>query len=198
VSARAGQRRQTRERIVSAALKRFSDGGFRGTSTREIARVAGTTQGLVTYHFKTKDALWRAAADRIFGQLRTSLTDHIRGEHDRPVRERARAAIRAYVRFAAAHPELFRLLIEEGDSDDERMEWLADNHIRDMYRVFRPLAVDATGDETLAPHLFYTLAGAASLMFAVAPECRRVTGLDPAREEAVERHADLVAGLMVP
>jgi AcrR family transcriptional regulator len=88
MASRAEQRRQSRERIASAALKCFSDGGFRGTSTREIARVAWPTQGLVTDHFKTRDALWRAAADGIFGQLRSSLTDHIRGEHDRPVRKR--------------------------------------------------------------------------------------------------------------
>jgi hypothetical protein len=35
-------------------------------------------------------------------------------------------------------------------------------------------------------------------MFAVAPECRRLTGFDPERREAIEAHADFVARLLVP
>jgi hypothetical protein len=42
------------------------------------------------------------------------------------------------------------------------------------------------------------MAGAGSLIFAVAPECRRLTGLDPETPEAVEAHADFVARLLVP
>jgi hypothetical protein len=42
------------------------------------------------------------------------------------------------------------------------------------------------------------MAGAASLIFAVAPECRRLTGLDPETEQAIEAHADFVARLLVP
>ena len=44
----------------------------------------------------------------------------------------------------------------------------------------------------------FPLAGAASVIFAVAPECRRLTGLDPTSDDAVETHANLVARLMVP
>ena len=40
------------------------------------------------------------------------------------------------------------------------------------------------------PHAFYALAGAASLIFAVAPECRQLTGIDPMKKAAVERHAE--------
>ena len=41
------------------------------------------------------------------------------------------------------------------------------------------------------------MAGAGSLMFAVAPECRRLTGLDPESEEVIEAHAEFVARLLV-
>jgi len=53
-------------------------------------------------------------------------------------------------------------------------------------------------DPALLPHAYYVLAGAASLIFAAAPECRRLTGLDPEQDEAVERHAEFVARLLVP
>ena len=200
VTRRALQRAETRERIVEAALEAFAAKGFRGASTREIARRAGTNQGLITYHFRTKDALWRAAADRIFGMLAASLAEGLAGAPSADPRERAREEIRVYVRFTAAHPELFRLMVDEGKNSEARMRWLVDTHLRRRYEGFRRAwSPSAAGLDALhLPHAYYVMAGAASLVFAVAPECRRLTGLAPTTPAAVETHADLVARLLVP
>jgi AcrR family transcriptional regulator len=200
MTARAQQRAATRERIVEAALAAFAEKGFRGASTREIAQRAGTNQGLITYHFRSKDELWRAAADRIFAMLEATLTERLGSLESDDPRERAREAIREYVRFAAAHPELFRLMVDEGKNSEDRMRWLVDTYLKRGYeRFLRPGGIPVTGaDESLLPHAYYVMAGAGSLIFAVAPECRRLTGLDPESREAVETHADFVARLLVP
>jgi AcrR family transcriptional regulator len=200
VTSRAQQRTATRERIVQAALEAFAEKGFHGASTRDIAQRAGTNQGLITYHFRTKDELWRAAADRIFTMLRNSLGERLAALESEQPQERAREAIRAYVRFAAAHPELFRLMVDEGKNSEDRMRWLVDTHLREGYDGFmRPGGQRLGGlDERLLPHAYYVMAGAGSLIFAVAPECRRLTGLDPETEEAAETHAAFVARLLVP
>jgi TetR/AcrR family transcriptional regulator len=197
---REQQRTATRERIVQAALEAFAEKGFRGASTRDIARRAGTNQGLITYHFRSKDELWRAAADRIIGMLEKSLGERLAGLASDDPRERAREAIRAYVRFAAAHPELFRLMVDEGKNSEERMQWLVDTHLRPHYERFMCSGdVRVAGlDASLVPHAYYVMVGAGSLLFAVAPECRRLTGLDPTTDEAVETHAEFVARLLVP
>jgi len=197
---RAEQRAATRERIVEAALEAFAEKGFHGASTREIAERAGTNQGLITYHFRSKDELWRAAAARIFGRLDERLVARLGPLASEDARERAREAIREYVRFTAAHPELFRLMVDEGKNSDERMAWLVDTYLKPHYERFLGAADTriAGGDRDLAPHAYYVMAGAASLIFAVAPECRRLTGLDPETEEAIERHAEVVATLLVP
>lgn len=197
---RSEQREKTRERIVDAAAEAFAERGFRGASTREIAHRADANQGLITYHFHTKDELWRAAADRIFGMLRTQLDVNRPSIEAMEPRARAREAIREYVRFAAGHPELFRFMIEAGNTGSERMQWLVDTHLRPLYQeVLRFGASFGPGiDASLLPHAYYAMAGAGSLIFAVAPECRRLTGLDPATERAVEAHADFVARLLVP
>ncbi len=200
VTRRDEQAARTRERIVEAAVDAFAERGFRGASTRDIASRAGANQGLITYHFRTKDELWRAAADRIFGMLRTSLIARLASSETEDPRERAREQIREYVRYAAAHPELFRMMIEEGKDGGERMQWLVDTHVRPMYDEFVRSADLGDGgfDSSLLPHFHYVLAGASSLIFAVAPECRRLTGLDPETEAAVETHAEVVARLLVP
>ena len=48
------------------------------------------------------------------------------------------------------------------------------------------------------PHAFFAMSGAAGLIFAVDANCRRLTGLDPKKPEAIEAHADFVANLIVP
>jgi AcrR family transcriptional regulator len=189
-----------RERIVEAALEAFAEKGFRGASTRDIAERAGTNQGLITYHFRSKDDLWRAAADRIFGMLRTSLERRLGSLRTEDPRVRAREAIREYVRFAASHPEFFRLMVDEGKNSEDRMQWLVDTHLKPRYEEFVRHGIGrlADIDEALLPHAYYVMAGAGSLIFAVRPECRRLTGLDPTTAEAVETHAELVARLLVP
>jgi AcrR family transcriptional regulator len=192
------QREATRERIVAAALRPRRE-GFRGASTRHRRR-AGTNQGLITYHFRSKDELWRAAAERIFGMLAKRMTEQLGAAASGDPRERAREAIRIYVRFAAAHPELFRLMVDEGKSSERRMRWLVDTHLKPRYEQFMRLRdIRSAGfDGASLPHAWYVMAGAASLIFAVAPECRRLTGLDPETAQAIEAHAEFVARLLVP
>ncbi len=193
---REQQREQTRKRIVEAAIDCFAERGFRAASTREIASRADINQGLITYHFKSKDELWKAAADSLFGEFRRVVIDRRPSSESLDPSEQAREGIRQFVRFAAAHPELFRFMLEEGKSDDARMQWLVDTHLGPLYE--RLPKVVANADGSLRAHMQYVLVGAGSVIFAIAPEVRRLTGLDPTKPQAIETHADIVARLLVP
>jgi len=192
VTTRDKRREQTHERIIDAAVESFAANGFDGASTRDIAARAGVTQGLVSYHFESKELLWRAAADHIFA----GLAEVMPGESppDGVDLDLAREAIRAYVRFAAERPELFHFAVDAGRSDGEAMRWLAEHHLEPWFDQIARLV----GSPDSAAHFYYALAGASSLIFAVAPECRAVTGTDPSDDEVVGRHADFVASLFLP
>lgn len=52
-----------REQILETAVSLFSEHGFSGTTTKEIAKAAGVSEAMVFRHFATKDALYGAILD---------------------------------------------------------------------------------------------------------------------------------------
>ena len=54
----------TRDRLLDAALERFSRDGWGGTSIRDLARDAGVREGSVYKHFASKQAIFGALVDR--------------------------------------------------------------------------------------------------------------------------------------
>ena len=51
---------ERRAAILDAAVKLFSDKGFRGTTTRELASAVGVTEPVLYQHFTTKSELYKA------------------------------------------------------------------------------------------------------------------------------------------
>ncbi len=52
-----------RQQIVEVAIGLFSQKGFRGTTTKEIALAAGVNEAIIFRHFATKSALYSAILD---------------------------------------------------------------------------------------------------------------------------------------
>jgi AcrR family transcriptional regulator len=58
-------RNQTQDRILEAAVQLFSRQGFNGTTTRDIAHLAGVNEGTLFRHFAHKrDLFWAAVQSR--------------------------------------------------------------------------------------------------------------------------------------
>jgi AcrR family transcriptional regulator len=60
---------ERRVEVVEAAVKAFASGGLHGTSTEEIARLAGVSQPYLFRLFGTKRDLFLAALERMFSRL---------------------------------------------------------------------------------------------------------------------------------
>jgi TetR/AcrR family transcriptional regulator len=52
-----------RAQLIEVATKLFSDKGFYGTTTKEIAGKAGVTEALIFRHFESKESLYHAVID---------------------------------------------------------------------------------------------------------------------------------------
>ncbi len=190
----------TRERILAAAIDLFADASFDGASTREIATRAGVTQPLLNHHFSSKLDLWRAAVDELFGQLATTLSVRrtgLRGVDELTV---ARLVVREFILFSAGHPQLHRIITQECKADTPRMDWLVERHVRPLYETTAAMLSRLAEQGHVPPipveHLYYILTGAGPTIFVLAPECRRLTGIDPMAPAAVEVHVDAVLTLL--
>ncbi len=193
---------ETRQRIVEAALDVFTERGFDGASTRQIASRAGVNHGLIPYYFGSKKKLWQAAVDDAFGDMQVEI-DALLGEAgDLAPRDRVARMIRAHVRYVARRPAFVRLMYEEGKRRGERMRWIVDRHVQPLYDAVAQVVADLRPSEGAAPglspvHFFYAMAGAAGLVFHQAEECRRVSGEDPFDADFVEQHAQLVERMLL-
>src|SRR5882762_2581908 len=106
-----------RARILAAALEVFSTSGFEGASLRQIADRAGVMHQLVVYHFKTKEALWRAVITAILGANAERFAGwRARIKADSPA-QALRTMVREFVLFTARRPEFHRIATFEGRSD---------------------------------------------------------------------------------
>lgn len=196
-----GKSSETRDAIVRAALEAFSMYGFDGASTRQIAALAGENQGLITYHFSSKENLWKAAVDSVFDDLKRELVERAEVLVDADVRTRLRLWILFLVRYAARRPEQMRLMVQEGKTESPRMKWLVDTHIRGPFEMVSPTIREAI-DEGIIPdaplvHYFYIIVGASSLIFSSGPEVRALTGDDPFDPVTIEAHAEAVVNLVL-
>src|SRR6266567_8355743 len=98
----------TRSAILSAAVSEFADKGFEAASIRSIGERTGLQHPLITYHFPTKDLLWRAAAEHIFAQIRSEWDRLEVAASNLSAVERLREEYRALFRYTVAFPEFHR------------------------------------------------------------------------------------------
>lgn len=107
-----------RAEIVRAAVTLFSQRGFRGTTTKEIAQAAGVSEAIIFRHFATKEELYTAILDykSCSGEAlnpREVVADAIERKDDRAVFEGlARAALDHHECDTQFHRLLFHAALE--------------------------------------------------------------------------------------
>src|SRR6202166_829649 len=125
---RAEQQRsiETRVSILNAAIAEFAERGFEGASIRVIADRLGLQHPLITYHYRSKDILWRAAAEHAFAQIRTEWDISTQKESDLSPLARLRQEYTTLFRYTVAFPEFHRFMRQETLTNNPRLKWVAE------------------------------------------------------------------------
>ncbi|GKS84721.1 TetR/AcrR family transcriptional regulator [Acidovorax sp. SUPP1855] len=98
-----------RAALLDAAAAELDDKGIAGFSLRGTARRAGVSHAAPAHHFPNTEALLSALAHRGFDQLSEAMEREMAQGKPGP-QARLASSGRAYVMFARAHPQLFRLM----------------------------------------------------------------------------------------
>jgi AcrR family transcriptional regulator len=126
---------ERRKEIVRVAMRLFSQRGFRGTTTKEIAQAAGVSEAIIFRHFATKDELYAAILDHkaCAGGLenpRETVADAIELKDDRAVFEGlARAALEHHENDMEFH----RLLLYAALEGHELAQMFWERTVLDFY-----------------------------------------------------------------
>ena len=192
----------TQQKLLDAAVEAFSENGFKGTSTRDIADRAGVHHPLITYHFKNKDQLWRAAADRIFREFNIALVKATSDIPEDEPRKRAETFIRTYVRYAHRQPALHKFILQESSHPSARLDWLVGNHLRPLFEIvvkslreLQEIGVAPPGDPAL---LFNMIRVSAGGLLALSEEIKGTSNIDFDSEGALDELADMIIRCFLP
>ena len=122
--------RDTKERILAAALEMFSQNGYAGTNIRELTASLGLVKSAMYRHFESKEEIWNALLDEMIAYYAERFGSP---EHLPPVPDSLEALVAMTMRMVdfTIHDErivMTRKLLTIEQFRDERARDLATKH----------------------------------------------------------------------
>ena len=125
-----------RQQIIDVAIQLFSQKGFRGTTTKEIALAAGVNEAIIFRHFATKRDLYSAIIDQKacateMAAKQAEIVKAIEQRHDRKLFE----TIAFHILEVHEHDETFmRLMFYSALEGHELSDIFFRNQVAERYR----------------------------------------------------------------
>lgn len=117
---------ETRARLLDAAASEFGERGFHEASIAEITRKAAVAMGTFYVYFDSKEAVFRALVAHMGYETRAHIASRVAEARDRLSAERA--GLLAFLEFARAHTNLYRIVMES--------QFVAEDAYRGYYASF--------------------------------------------------------------
>src|SRR6201987_3749199 len=187
---------ETRGAILDAAIAEFAERGFEGASIRAIADRLGLQHPLITYHYRSKDILWRAAAEHAFAQIKAGWDTSAPENADLPPLAQLREEYATLFRYTVAFPEFHRFMRQEALSNNPRLKWVAETILAPLLGRLIPQIVAAQKQGLLPmvdPILFhYMMVSLTATLSGFGPEMQATSGLSGKDTKVVEAYWRLV------
>jgi TetR/AcrR family transcriptional regulator len=186
----------TRASILNAAIAEFAERGFEGASIRAIADRLGLQHPLITYHYRTKDILWRAAAEHAFAQIKAGWDISAPEDSGLPPLARLREEYATLFRYTVAFPEFHRFMRQEALTNNPRLKWVAETVLAPLLGRLIPQIVAAQKQGLLPsidPILFhYMMVSLTATLSGFGPEMQITSGLSAENPKVAEAYWRLV------
>lgn len=106
-----------RQQLISATRALVEEKGPDGFSVSEACRAAGVSTAAPYKHFQDRTEILQAVAMEGYGEMTQSFHDAVRGKEAGSLEAISAIGV-AYVRFAEANPEVFRMMFAFKDKTD--------------------------------------------------------------------------------
>jgi TetR/AcrR family transcriptional regulator, cholesterol catabolism regulator len=139
-----------RDAILEAAVKLFGKRGYAGTTMRDIAREVGVLPGSLYAHISSKETLLDEIVEsgiESFLAIEPTIPTHGTG------REKLRAAIKAHIAVATAHPGRTLVVLHQWGFLTEPNLTRALSKGRRYHQMFVRLIDEGIADGSFVPHL---------------------------------------------
>jgi TetR/AcrR family transcriptional regulator len=181
----------SRDRILQAAIREFSEHGLAGARTGAIAAAAHVNKALLYYYFRDKEALYTAALEEVAGKVAGDAIAVL--QLDCSAGERVlRFALQHFDRILA-HQGFQSLMQQEmvrfRSGQSNAMRILAKNAFEPMWDRALNLVEEGIGSGELCNvdpiQMLYAALGANVFYFLSAPMVRLVAAIDPLEPAAI-------------
>ncbi len=159
-----------REKLVDAAERLFGQHGLEAVTMRQLAAELGVSPMTPYRYFADKDAILAAVRARAFNRHAEALERAL--QRGATPLERANSVGQAYLRFALAHPEAYKLMFEVKQPNEAAHPELVEAAARSRATMTAHLKAMieggvVRGDPDLIGHMFWSaLHGAIQLQLA--------------------------------
>jgi AcrR family transcriptional regulator len=157
---------------------------------------------LITYHFSNKDRLWRSAVKYVFEDFVAELQKAQDIQAGKSPKARFAAMIHIYVRYAASHPALHKIVLQESAHQSPRLEWLSENFLNPLADAaaryiaeLQELGVTPPGDPLIIYNMIRVSSGT---LIALARELKSTSNIDLEDSENLDALADMIVRIYLP
>lgn len=109
-----------RARILAAATAEFALGGYDGASMDAIAARTRTTRALINYYFGSKERLYQAVLERVYGEIRDA-EEGLALDHLPPV-EAMRRIVEFTYDYYVDHEYFVRIVVAENQAQGRHLK----------------------------------------------------------------------------
>lgn len=134
---------EVKERIEKSALKLFSEKGYRGTSMREIAKMAGVTKPTIYYYFKDKEDLFETILKDELSELLRSVEEKI--SVGKSVEEKILGFAQGYLGYFKSRQEIVSVILAELLGFVEGKKVIARDYLRSIIEKAKNIFAETKG-----------------------------------------------------
>ena len=189
---------ETARRILAAAERIFAARGLAGARTDEIARAARVNKAMLYYYFRSKERLYRAVFENLFGQAGRMIQAEMPAKAS--PRETILAFVEGYFKFRIENPNYARLMQHMMMEDPRQFRWVAREYFeqgfRRMTRTIKTGSAQGEFHPLNAEHAMLNIIAMIVFYFSGAPVNSVLLRRNALQPGAVEEHKRAVIDLL--